>query len=162
MPFSNAWSKWWRGFFQAAPVREPAAMEILRQRYVEEMQAVDRFKQHALKMRYPQFRDKLLQIATDKSKHAEWIVEKLIALGGKLPEVAAHLSTDESSWRYLQMDLVEENRCADRLPGQIWRIESDHPEISQFLQGIFQAEKKHREEINDMMMRSDGLARSLA
>jgi hypothetical protein len=31
------------------------------------MQAAGRFKQHAQKMQYPQFRDKLLHIATDKS-----------------------------------------------------------------------------------------------
>ena len=44
-------------------------MEILRQRYVEEMQAIDRFKQHAPKMRYPQFSEKLLRIAADKNIH---------------------------------------------------------------------------------------------
>ena len=60
------------------------------------------------------------------------------------------------------MDLAEENRNADRLPEQIWRIESEHPEISQFLQRIFQADKKHRQAIMDMMMRSDAFALSLA
>jgi len=76
--------------------------------------------------------------------------------------VAERRSLDENSWQYLQMDLAEEKRCADRLPEQIWRIESDHPDISQFLQRIFQAEKKHRQEITDMMMRSDAFALSLA
>jgi len=162
MDFRQNWSNWWRGFLGAPPDRDRVALEILRQRYVEEMQGISQLTQHADKMHYPKFREKLLHIATDKSKHAQWIGEKIIALGGKLPEVPERPSTDENSWRCLQKDLAEENRCADRLPEQIWRIESDHPDISQFLQRIFQAEKKHRQEITDMMMRSDAFAQSLA
>lgn len=156
------WAAWWRDFFGTSPDRDRVAIEILGQRYVEEMQAADRFNQHAQKMHYTQFCENLLQIATDKSKYARWIAEKIISLGGKLPEVSEYRPTDENSWRYLQMDLAEENRCADHLPEQIWRIESDHPEISQLLQQIFDAEKKHRHELADMLMRSDGFARSLA
>lgn len=162
MAFSKAWSRGWRDFLGASPDRDRVAIEILAQRYVEEMQAAGRFNQHAQKMHYTQFCENLLQIATDKSQYAEWIAEKIISLGGKLPEVSEYRSTDENSWRYLQMDLAEENRCADHLPEQIWRIESDHPEISRFLQQIFDAEKKHRHQLNDMLMRSDGFARSLA
>jgi bacterioferritin (cytochrome b1) len=162
MDFSKDWSKWWRGFLGTPPDRDRAAIEILRQRYVEEMQGIGQLTKHADKMQYAQFREKLLHIATDKSKHAEWIAEKIITLGGNLPEMPELRSTDENSWQYLQMDLAEEKRCADRLPEQIWRIESDHPDISQFLQRIFQAEKKHRQDITDMLMRSDAFALSLA
>ena len=162
MDFRQDWSNWWRGFLGTPPDSDQAAIEILRQRYVEEMQGIGQLTKHADKMHYPQFREKLLHIAADKSKQVEWIAEKIITLGGKLPEVAERRSTDENSWQYLLMDLAEENRCADRLPEQTWRIESDHPDISQFLQRIFQAEKKHRHEITDMMMRSDGFALSLA
>ena len=101
-------------------------------------------------------------IATVKSNHAERIGEKIIALGGKLPEVPERRSTTTNSWQYLQMDLAEEKRCADRLPEQIWRLESDHPDISAFLQEISDAEKKHSQEIASMLMRSDGFALSLA
>ena len=153
---------WWRGFLGSPSDRNRVAIEILRQRYVEEMQGIGQLTKHADKMQYPQFREKLLHIATDKSKHAEWIAEKIIALGGKLPEVSERRSTNENSWQYLQMDLAEEIRCADRLPEQIWRLESDHPDISNFLQRISEAEKKHRQEITDMLMRSDGFALSLA
>jgi bacterioferritin (cytochrome b1) len=157
----DSWN-WWRRFLGIPADRDQAAIEILRQRYAEEIQAVGQLTQHADKMHYPQFREKLLRIAADKSKHAEWIGEKILALGGKLPEVAEYRSSGENSWRYLQMDLATENRCADRLPEQIWRIESDHPDISKLLQRIFDAEKQHRQEITDMLMRSDGFALSLA
>jgi bacterioferritin (cytochrome b1) len=162
MDFRQDWSNWWRGFLGSPPDRDQAAIEILRQRYVEEMQGISRLTQHADKMQYPQFREKLLHIAADKSKHAEWVAEKLVSLGGELPEVPERRATDENSWQYLQMDLAEENRCASRLPEQMWRIESNHPEISTLLQRIFKAEKKHGQEIVDMLMRSDAFALSLA
>ena len=80
------WAAWWRDFFGTSPDRDRVAIEILGQRYVEEMQAADRFNQHAQKMHYTQFCENLLQIATDKSKYARWIAEKIISLGGKLPK----------------------------------------------------------------------------
>ena len=162
MAIKRNWWNWWRRFLGTPADRDQAAIEILRQRCVEEMQGIGRLTQHADKMHYPQFRQKLLHIAADKSKHAEWIGKKILALGGKLPEVAEHRSSGENSWQYLKMDLAEENRNAARLPEQIWRIESDHPDISKLLQRIFDAEKKHRQEITDMLMRSDGFALSLA
>lgn len=155
------WATWWRGIL-GTPDRDRAAIEILRQRYVEEIQGIGRLTQHAQQMHYRQFCKKLLQIADEKSNHAERIGEKIIALGAKLPEVPERQTTGANSWRYLQMDLAEEKRCADRLPERIWQIESDHPEISAFLQEISHAEKKHSQELASMLMRSDGFALSLA
>ena len=156
------WATWWRGILGTPPDRDRVALEILCQRYVDQRQRESQLTRHADKMHYPQFREKLLQIAADKSKHAESIGEKITALGGKLPEVPERRTTNTNSWQYLQMDLAEEIRCADRLPEQLWRLESAHPEISDLLQRISQAEMKHRQEINDMLMRSDGFALSLA
>lgn len=162
MVFSKDWWELWRRFRDFFPDGSRKAVDLLRQRYIEEMQQIARFKQHAQKMHYPQFHEKLLEIATDKSKRADWIAEKIGALGGKLPEVAERSPTDENSWRHLLMDLEEEKRCADHLPEQLWSLESGHPDIIKFLQQISQEQKKHREEIRNMLMRSDPFALSLA
>jgi bacterioferritin (cytochrome b1) len=162
MAFSKDWSERWRRFLAPPPSGDRKALDILRQRYVEEMQAAGRFKQHAQEMQYPQFREKLLHIATEKSKHAEWIAEKIATLAGKLPEVPERRSMDENSWQYLLTDLEEENRSVDHLPEQIWSIESDHPDITAVLQRIYEEEKKYRGEIREMLMRSDSFALSLA
>lgn len=163
MALKKEWSEWWRRFLGNSPEGNgKAAVDILRRRYVEAMQQTDRLKQHAQKMHYPQFRDKLLDMAADKSKRARWIAEKIVTLGGKLPEVPELRSTDKNSWQYLLMDLEEENRCAEHLTEQIWSTESDHADINEFLQQINQAEKKDREAIREMLMRSDPFALSLA
>lgn len=163
MALRKEWLEGWRCFLGTSPEGNgKAAVDILRRWYVEEMQQTARFKQHAQKMHYPQFRDKLLELATDKTERARWIAEKIVTLGGKLPEVPESRSADKNSWQYLLMDLEEENRCAEHLTEQIWSTESDHADITEFLQQIDQAEKKEREAIRGMLMRSDPFALSLA
>ena len=162
MAFSKNWLEWWRRFLELAPDESPNAVDFLRRRYVEEMQRIERFKQHAEKMHYPQYQEKLLRMATEKSKHAERIGEKIVALGGRLPDVGERRSTDENSWQSLSMALDEENRSADRLPEQLRSIESGHPDIAKFLQQISREQENHRGEIRDMLMRSDPFAQSLA
>ncbi|MDO8700741.1 MAG: ferritin-like domain-containing protein [Deltaproteobacteria bacterium] len=162
MAFTKDWSEWWRGFLDLAPDESATAVDLLRQRYVEEMERIDRFKQHAQKMHYPQYRGKLLEMAKEKRQHAERIGEKIVALGGKLPDVLERRSTDANSWQSLLVALEDENRSAGRLPEQLRRIGLEHPDIARLLQEISQEQNKSRDEIKDMLMRSDPFALSLA
>ena len=57
MAFGKDRSEWWRRFLGPSPGGDRKAVDILRQRYVEEMQAADRFKQHVQEIQYPQFRE---------------------------------------------------------------------------------------------------------
>jgi len=160
MHLRKIWAEWWRRFL--ALNDPPNAVDFLRRRYVEEVQRTERFKQHAGKMHYPQYREKFLQMAKKKSRHAERIGEKIVALGGRLPDVVERRGTDKNSWQSLSVALAEENRSADRLPEQLRSIESEHPDIAKFLQQISREQENHRGEIRDMLMRSDPFAFSLA
>jgi len=162
MIFSKDWSTWWPGFFGTSADNDLTAIQILSQRYVEEMQGVERFKQYAENMHYPHYRDKLLRMATEKSHHAELIGEQIVALGGRLPDVAEPRSTVQNSWRSLSMALDDENRSADRLAEQLRSIQSEHADIVKFLQKISQEQQIHRGALRDMLMRSDPFALSLA
>jgi len=162
MAIDNNWVKWCDKFLGTSFNRDRVVIEVLRQRYVDEMHGVDRLTQHAERMDYRQFCQKLREIAADKATHAAWIGERIIALGAQLPKATEWLSTGENSWQHLRTDLEEEKRSTDRLSEQIWRTASDHPEISKFLQRIFDAEKLYVQQITDMLMRSDGFAHSLA
>ena len=126
------------------------------------MHRIERFKQHAKKMYYPQYRDKFQQMAKETTQHAKRIGKKIVALRGRLPDVAERRSTDENSWQALSMALDEENRSADRLPEQLRSIESEHADIAKFLQQISREQENHRGEIRNMLMRSDAFALSLA
>ena len=162
MALSRNWSEWWRRFLDLSRDESCTVVDILRDRYVGEMQQADRFEQYARRMHYSQYQGKLLRLATEKSKHAQWIAEKIAALGGKLPEASECRSPDENSWRSLSKALEDEHRSADRLPEQLRRIGPEHPDITKFLLDISLAQKKQRDEIREMLMRSDPFALSLA
>jgi ferritin-like metal-binding protein YciE len=161
MAFIKECSAWWQSLFETISIRD-SAIEILRQRYVEEKQRSDRFEGHAARMRYPQYRERFLSMAHDTSEDATAIGDKILALGAKLPDVACSDTRVENSWHSLSSALDEENRSTDRLVDQLRRIESEEPDIAQLLQQIFQRQATQRRSIQDMLMRSDPFAQSLA
>ena len=151
-----------RDFFGIGDEARRTALDILRQRYLDETEHAEKLRQHAEKMHYPQFRKELLHIAAQETEHTQWVAKKLVALGDKLPEVRKIHLTEESSWKYLLKDLEEEGRCAGDLMAQIRTVQSDYPDIAALLQRISEDEKKHCDKIREMLMRSDAFALSLA
>jgi rubrerythrin len=155
MTIRSGFSEWRRRWFGSARDGYYTALGILRSRYADEKQHAARFVQHAQKMHYPQFRDALLRIAADESKHVDWIGKKLNELGESLPAPPTMPTVEKNSWQYLLDDLEEERRCAADLETDILRIESDYPDIVELLRRIDEEEGKHRDEIREMLMRSD-------
>ena len=155
MSIKMNWSEFRRRWFGSEATYD-RVLGILRHRYTDEKQHADRFIQHAQKLRYPQFREALFRIASDELKHAGSIGEKIKELGGWLPAVLeTPLAEGKNSWRYLLEDLEEEQRCAAELEDEMLTIESDYPEIVELLRRIDGEERKHRDEIREMLMRSD-------
>jgi rubrerythrin len=155
MTVSNSWSEWWRRFLGLASNGYERAVEILRQRYIEESQHVARFSRHAEKMQYPQFRDALLRIAADETKHLDWIAEKLRLLGSRPPDVPEIVTTEKNSWQYLLEDLGEEQECASELLEQARSVRDEMPTVAELLERIYEDGKNHRAEIREMLMKSD-------
>jgi rubrerythrin len=141
--------------------RYRTVLNILRYRYADEKQHAARLNQHAEKMRYPQFREALRRIAADESKHADWIAKKIEGLGGTLLAVTEVRSDQKNSWQYLLEDLEEERRCSADLEDDMLAIRSDYPDVDELLERIDEDERKHRDEIREMLMRSDPQASSL-
>lgn len=133
-------------------------LEILVQEYIEEAQHVSQFAEHARQMHYPQFREKLLRIAAEEQEHAQWLREKILAVGGEIPQISFTPKTGKNSWESLLMDLEEEKRCCADLLERITRVALVNQGIAELLSRIYDDERIHREEIMDMLMRSDAYA----
>lgn len=159
MTYEKSWSDWWREFLGVSPGGYRDVINILCSRYVEEMQHVKRYTQHAQKMHYPQFRERLLRIAADEARHAEWLAEKIALLGGKPPPVPEVPAGDKNSWQYLLGDLDEEQHCSAQLIERMQTVREELPEIATVLERIYEDGEKHRAEIRDMLMKSDPQSR---
>ena len=155
MVFEKSWSDWWRKFLGVSPGGYHQIVKILQDRYVEEMQHVKRYTEHAQRMQYPQFRERLLHIAADEARHAEWLAEKITLFGAQLPSVPEVGNGEKNSWQYLLADLDEEQHCSADLIEQMQTVREELPEIAGVLERIYEDNAKHRSEIRDMLMRSD-------
>jgi len=155
MVYEKSWSDWWREFLGASPNGYHQIVKILRDRYVDEMRHVKRYTEHAQRMQYPQFREKLLRIAADEARHAEWLADKITLFGGTLPSVSEIPISEKNSWQYLLADLDGEERCSAELIEQMQTVRDELPDIAHVLERIYEDGQKHRAEIRNMLMRSD-------
>jgi bacterioferritin (cytochrome b1) len=155
MTYEKSWSDWWRQFLGVSPGGYRDVIKILSSRYVEEMQHVRRYTAHAEHMQYPQFREKLLRIAADEARHAEWLAEKITLFGGTIPNVPKQPPTSRNSWQYLLADLEEEKHCSDDLIEIMQTVRNELPDIAAMLERIYEDGERHRSEIRDMAARSD-------
>jgi len=146
---------WWRRFLGSAPDRRQIALEVLSERYIDESQQLVRFTEHAEKMQYPQFREKLLAIAANQAEHVEKIAERIKQLGGRLPGVPPLPSSEKNSWQYLLEALNETQRSSAERLAQAQSIREELPEIAELLMQIDQDGTHHRAAIRDMLMKSD-------
>ena len=137
--------------------RKPSArvLKVLRSRYADERQHAARFILDAHKMHYPHFREALLRIAAEESTHADRLAEKINELGATPPPDSPVASSYSTSWQLLLRDLEQERVCAAELETEMIRIESEYPAVGELLRHIDRDERKHRDEIRDMLMRSD-------
>jgi rubrerythrin len=146
----------WRQFFDALhPDHHQKLVEILRHAYAEEAQDVAQLTQHAERMHYPQFRERLLHIAAQEQAHVAWLRDMLRALGGEVPDVPLAPRAAKNAWEALLMDMEEEKRSYADLLEAMHIAEEACPEIAEGLQRIREEEQQHREELLDMLVKSD-------
>ena len=151
---SGRWD-WWRDFVGMPETSVRRALKILDRHHILKCQHAELFRQQAAHMPYPQFRHKLLEIAGDEMKHAQWIAEKIRLLGGRLPDVPPVSDTAKSCWRYLMDDLTAEENCAADLIEQAHSLRDEFPGVADLLERIHREGETHRESLRQMLMRTD-------
>ena len=146
----------WQHFFDALHSdHRQKLLNILRDAYLEEAQDVTQFTQHAERMHYPEFRERLLRIAAEEQAHVTWLRDKLLALGGEIPAVSLTPKGGKNAWQALLLDLEEEKRSYADLLEAMHIAEQADPEIAAGLQRIREEERQHREELLDLLTKSD-------
>ena len=146
----------WQQFFAALlPDQHQKLLDILRQVYREEAEDVVLLTQHAARLRYPQFREQLLRIAEEEQAQVTWLRDKLLALGGDIPELSITPQEAKNTWEALLIDLEEEKRSLMDLLEAMHLAEQVDPELAEGLRRIREAERQHREEILEILVKSD-------
>lgn len=144
-----------RRFLGVSSDERASTVELLCRRFVAESQQAKRFRAHGEKMQYPQFRERLLNIAEDQSRNAQLIGEKITLLGGILPSVPDLPPKEGNDWQNLLSDLEQHRLLAEQLLDDVYRLRPEYPEIAEMLLRIYEDGQRHRSELREMLMRSD-------
>ena len=157
MAFIEMLSTGWRQFLTALhPDSRQRLVEVLRDKYLDEAKDVVQFEDHARRMTYPHFQKRLLCIAEEEKAHVKWLQDTITALGGKIPQTTFTVTHGKNSWESLLMDIEEEKRdCAAILEQLYTVVKHADPEIAAGLRRIRDDEKRHRQEILDLLMKDD-------
>lgn len=129
-------------------------LDLLRQEYMEESQDVLRLTRHAEQMYYPQFRERLLRIAAEEQVHVDWLSEQLRARWEDVPTVTYTSPVGKNSWECLKMDVEGERHRCDHLLHVLHLAERLDPTLAVGLQRMRHEERRHHDELLDMMMKS--------
>ena len=157
MKLTGTLSASWRRFLGATGSQDRRRLiELLRDEYMKEAKDVAQFQEHADRMTYPHFRKRLLDIAEEEKAHVEWLRDKIRALGGELPEMRLPVTSGRNNWECLLADVEEERRDSSAVLARIYTLaEEADSEITEGLRRMHEDEKRHRQEILDMLMKSD-------
>lgn len=128
---------------------------ILCDQYIDEAKDVAQFEEHARWMTYPHFRERILRIAEEEKAHVRWLYDTIRALGSDIPQLTLTPNLGKNGWECLQMDIEEEKRDGSALRAHINALEAEYPEIAAKLRHIHEDEKRHREELLDLLTKSD-------
>jgi rubrerythrin len=151
-------ASWQRFFNTLQPDHRQRLIEILRDQYVDEAKDVVQFHGHARRMTYPHFRERLLRIAEEEKAHVTWLHDTIRALGGEVPQLTVTPKNGKNSWECLRMDVEEEKQDCTALLEQLNALDPEYPEIAEGLRRIREDEKRHREELLDLLLKSDPYA----
>ena len=130
-------------------------LEILSEEYIEKTENVVKLTDYAARMVYPQFRDKLLRIATEEQGYIRWLTEHITALGGEVPQPRFSPKTGKNAWERLLTVLEKKKRRGSDRIDRLLQLDRVNPEIAQELRRMRLEEELNQREIQDMMMRSD-------
>lgn len=130
-------------------------IDILTHQYTEEMETMLRLQWHAEQVRYSHFSKRLLSIAKEEQRHAQWVARRIRELGGEVPKISIQPEAASSGWQALSRDVEAEKRCCADLAEDLATAKDLDPDTAQVLDRILKEEKTHLQAINAMQMRSD-------
>ena len=118
-------------------------------------QSVAQLTHHAERMYYPQFRDRLLQIAAEERNQLAWFTDQILALGGEVPVATEPPETGKNNWDCLRLDLAHTHASYRELARSIHLAALVDPDLSNHLGRIRLQVQRQCEEIRNLFMQSE-------
>jgi rubrerythrin len=130
--------------------------DILGAHYTAKIRAARRFAEDADRLgRYPDRRERLLEIAAREENHARWLRQTIQRLGGRVPERVPSPPAARTTWERLVSDLEAEKDTLETLVDDAYAVQRDYPDVAALLLRIREEDTAHEREIASIIGRSD-------
>jgi Rubrerythrin len=123
--------------------------------YRIEAEHADALRQHAARARYPQVADTLRQLADGEDRHAGWLRDRILALGGGVPPVAPLPPVARNQWERAVSARQEAQRKRRRLVELASRWDPERPAEVAILHRIEREDSGMLERYDHLVMRAD-------
>jgi hypothetical protein len=130
-------------------------LEDLTEDYRAEAAQAAHLRQHADRARYPQAAEALRRLADIEDRHAGWLRERVMALGGQPPTVVPGPLAGNNQWERAVAAYQVAQTKRRRLVEQIAHWDPDEPGAVELLQRIEQEDLREHPVYEDLIMRSD-------
>lgn len=159
VPFKlpGATGKWAPVVFGSDPVtplpdyRSMTKLEILLENLGAERESVVHHERLTARIHSPALKEELTALAVEDSEHAQWLLEKIVALGGAAADGYPQLPAGETVAEDILLDWRHEGQFLERLKEQLKGMEEG--DIKELLAKLCQAEKGHLERIQSVALR---------
>ncbi len=137
-----------------APDERDLVADLL-EAYRAEAEHAARLRQHATHARYPQVADTLRRLADDEDRHAGWLRDRILALGGGIPAVAPLPPVARNQWERAVAARHEAQRKRRRLVELAARWDPERPPEVALLRRIEHEDSGRLESYEHLVMRAD-------
>ncbi|MBM4246133.1 MAG: hypothetical protein FJ148_20435 [Deltaproteobacteria bacterium] len=140
-------------FFQSEFERVAGELQTLHGEY---RRIARQLEAHVEEAPYPHVADRLRKIVDQEEQNARRIADRLVGLGRHLrDEDAGPIRGGHNAWERLVVTLEDYRGLLRRLSGLWTRWDDEHPEDAALVHELRDSAVAHREEIVDLMARSD-------
>src|SRR5262245_33809859 len=123
--------------------------------YRGEAEHAARLRQHAAHARYPQVADTLRRRAEVEDRHAGWLRDRILALGGGVPPVAPPPTVARNQWERAVAARREARQKRQRLVELMTRWDPERPDEVALLRRIEREDADGFDDYEHLVMRAD-------
>jgi hypothetical protein len=123
--------------------------------YRSEAEHAARLRQHATHARYPQMAEALRGLAEAEDRHASWLRDRILELGGGVPPIAPVAPVARNQWQRAVAARQGAQQKRRRLVELSSRWDADRPPDAALLRRIEREDTSALETYEGLVMRSD-------
>src|SRR5215813_572989 len=146
------------GFLSRLLGLETRPRELVRdlaEAYRAESEQASCLRQQADRARYPQAATALRRLADIEDRHATWLRDHLISLGGQPPAVEPRTTTGTNQWQRVVAAFHDAQAKRRRLVEQIAHWDPEEPDVVALLRRIEEEDTREHPVYEGLIMRSD-------